>query len=150
MTPASTPFATFARAADAVAATRSKLAKRAALADYLRPLDEADLRVACTFLAGRPLPGADDRMGLGWVQVTAAPTGLAGIDVEQFSESYLRHSDLGDVAAELLDARRPDPPPLTLADVHDAFREIADAASAEARAARLAARDAQRRRETTR
>ena len=139
MAPDSTPFAELVAAADAVAATRSKLAKRAALAEFLRPLAERDLRIACTFLAGRPLPGADDRMGLGWVQVTAVLTGLAGVDVERFSESYLRHSDLGDVAAELLAGRAADPPPLTVRDVHDAFREIAEAGSAEVRAGRLAA-----------
>ncbi|MDQ3881319.1 MAG: ATP-dependent DNA ligase [Chloroflexota bacterium] len=131
-------FGAFADAADAVAATTSKLRKRAALAEYLRTLDDADLRVACTFLAAKPLPGADDRLGLGWVQVSAALTGLAGVDADLFGESYLRHSDIGDVAAELLQRRAPEPPPLVLGDVATAFEEIARAAGAEARATRLA------------
>ncbi|MFN2484120.1 MAG: ATP-dependent DNA ligase [Candidatus Limnocylindria bacterium] len=138
MTARSAALADFVVAADAAAATTSKLRKRAVLADYLRALRDEDLRIACTFLAGRPLPGADDRLGLGWVQVSAALTGLAGVDVERFGDSYLRHSDLGDVAGELLEGRTPDSRPLTLADVHDAFEEISRSSSGEQRAARLA------------
>src|SRR5439155_4673135 len=62
---ASSPFATFAATADAIAATTSKLAKRDLLAAYLRDLSAADVPVAATFFAGRPLPGAADKLGLG-------------------------------------------------------------------------------------
>jgi DNA ligase-1 len=134
----SSPFAAFAAAADDVGATRSKLAKRDRLAAYLRELPAADLPAAATFLAGSPLPGAADRLGLGWVQQSAALVTASGADEATRSAAWLRHSDFGDVAAELLAGRRPEPPPLTIADVAGGYRELASLSSAEARVERMA------------
>ena len=135
---ASSPFAAFAAAADAVASTTSKLRKRALLAEYLRQLPTGDLPIAAAFASGRPLPGADDRLGLGWVQFAAALTSVSGADPARFEDSYLRHSDLGDVAAELMERHLPEGPDhLTLAELHSAFRGMADAATADERTARL-------------
>jgi DNA ligase 1 len=136
--PASSPFASFAAVADAVAATRSKLRKRDLLAAYLRDLADADLTVACTFFAGRPLADPGDRLGLGWVQQSAALAAASGADQRAMGESYQRHSDFGDVAAELLD-RPPAGPPLTVADVHGSFRAMATSGRAEERTALMAA-----------
>lgn len=139
--PRSSPFAAFADVANAIAATTSKLRKRAILAHYLRALSAEDLAIACVFTAGRPLGGADDRLNLGWAQFSAALASVSGADGGTFGESYLRHSDLGDVTRELLDGRAgvPDAAPgLSLRDLHDAFRSVADAPSAEARTAILA------------
>ena len=133
----SSPFARFAEVADAVAGTRSKLRKQELLAAYLRDLSDADLPVACTFFAGRPLADAGDRLGLGWVQQSAALAAASGADQRRMGESYQRHSDFGDVAAELLD-RPAQGDRLALADVHAGFRGMAAAASAEARTALMA------------
>ena len=133
----SSPFARFAEVADAVAGTRSKLRKQEVLADYLRELSDADLPVACTFFAGRPLADPGDRLGLGWVQQSAALAAASGADQRRMGESYQRHSDFGDVAAELLDRRAPEDG-LTLADVHAGFRSMAAAGGAEARTALMA------------
>ena len=57
-------LATFATTADAIAATASKLAKRDLLAAYLRDLPAADVPIAATFFAGRPLPGAGSQPSL--------------------------------------------------------------------------------------
>jgi DNA ligase-1 len=133
MAPRSTPFAAFAEAADAVAATRSKLEKRDRLAAYLRSLPVGDLPVAATFLTGSPLPGAADRLGLGWVQQTAALAAASGADEAALSAAWLRHSDFGDVAAELLAGRRPAEPTLTVRDVAAGYRAMAGESSAEAR-----------------
>ena len=111
------PFADFAAAADDVGATRSKLAKRDRLAAYLRDLEPAELRLAATWFAGRPLPGVGDRLGLGWVQQAAALSAAAGVGGEALNESYLRHSDGGDVAAELLSRRERRGAALTVDDV---------------------------------
>jgi DNA ligase-1 len=131
---ASSPFAAFASTADAVGATTSKLRKRDLLAAYLHELPAGDVPVAATFFAGRPLPGAADKLGLGWVQLSAAIAAASGADDASLSAAYLRHSDVGDAAADLF-------PPgggasgraLTLADVDAAFREMSSAPSAEAR-----------------
>lgn len=131
-------FADFAAAADAIAATRSRLAKRDQLAAYLRELEPDDLRLVATWFAGRPLPGVGDRLGLGWVQQAAALAAAAGVDGEQLHASYLRHSDGGDVAAELLTARERRGKRLSVHDVGATFAQIAAAASAEERTTRFA------------
>jgi DNA ligase-1 len=135
---ASSPFATFAEVATAVSATTSKLRKRDLLAAYLRQLPVGDVPVAATFFAGRPLPGAQDRLGLGWVQQSQALAAASGADAGALNAAYLRHSDLGDAAADLLGERAPTPPPLTLAAVDAAYRTMSEAASAEARVTEMA------------
>ncbi len=134
----SSPFSEFAAAADDVGATRSKLAKRDRLAAYLRALPAADLPPVATFLAGSPLPGTTDRLGLGWVQQAAALAAASGASEDSMSAAWLRHSDFGDVAADLLTA----PPPanlLSVSDVAGAYRAMAGAPSAEARVELMAA-----------
>ena len=51
----------FARTADAVAATSSKLEKARILAAYLDQLDPPDLRLAATWMTGRPFRPNDPR-----------------------------------------------------------------------------------------
>src|SRR5947207_966333 len=116
----SAPFADFSAAADAIGATTSKLAKRDLLAAYLRELPAADVAVAATFFAGRPLPGAADKLGLGWVQLSEALGRASGAGERELSQAYLRHSDVGDAAVELLEQRDGEAPstaPLAMADV---------------------------------
>jgi len=131
MPPASSPFAALATTAAAVGATRSKNAKRDLLAAYLRGLPPKDLAVATVFFAGRPLLDPAARLGLGWVQQGAALAAASGATEDALREAYLRHSDFGDAAAELLagGAGRP----LTVADVADAFAAIAAGGSADDR-----------------
>ncbi|HEX6128551.1 MAG TPA: ATP-dependent DNA ligase [Candidatus Limnocylindria bacterium] len=132
------PFADFARVAGEVAATTSKLRKRDALAAYLRGLGPDELAAAATFFAGRPLPGAADRLGLGWVQQSQALAAASGADAEALNAAYLRHSDFGDAAADLLAGRHGTRPRLTLLDVAAAFRRMSEAPSAEARVEEMA------------
>jgi DNA ligase 1 len=136
--PPSSPFADFAAVAAAVASTASKLRKRDLLAAYLRGLPGDDVPIAATYFAGRPLPGAQDRLGLGWVQQSQALAAASGADASALNAAYLRHSDLGDAAADLLAGGRPDGPPLTLAAVDAAFRAVSEAVGADARVAEMA------------
>ena len=138
-----TPFAEFARVAGEVAATTSKLRKRDVLAAYLRGLGPDELAIAATFFAGRPLPSAADRLGLGWVQQSQALAAVSEADADALNRAYLRHSDFGDAAAELLAGGPGKRPRLTVADVGAAFRAMSEAPNAEARVelmARLLAR----------
>jgi DNA ligase-1 len=128
---ASSPFASFADTADAVAATSSKLRKRDLLAAYLRELPADDLAIAATFFAGRPLAGASDRLGLGGMQGSAALLAASGATEQQLGQAYLRHSDFGDAAAELIGERRR--AALTLSDVADGFAAMSTAANTEER-----------------
>ncbi|HLY35482.1 MAG TPA: ATP-dependent DNA ligase [Candidatus Limnocylindria bacterium] len=130
---AASPFATFAATADAISATTSKLAKRDLLAAYLLGLPAADVQVAATFFAGRPLPGAAEKLGLGWVQLSDAVARASGAGEEALRAAWLRHSDVGDAAADLLSGREPEGLPLTVAEVDAAFRAMSEAGSAEPR-----------------
>src|SRR5918996_4520835 len=128
MPPRSTPFAALAETAAAVGATRSKNAKRDLLAAYLRALPPGDLPAATVFFAGRPLIDPTAKLGLGWVQQGAALAAASGADEEALRAAYLRHSDFGDAAAELVTAGSG--PRLTVAGVADGFAAIAAAGSA--------------------
>jgi DNA ligase-1 len=128
MPPRSTPFAALATAAAAVGATRSKNAKRDLLAGYLRGLPPGDLPAATAFFAGRPLLDPTAKLGLGWVQQGAALAAASGADQDTLRAAYLRHSDFGDAAADLVTAGAG--PALTVADVANGFAAIAAAGSA--------------------
>jgi DNA ligase-1 len=129
----STPFAALAQVAEAIGATRSKNAKRDLLAEYLRRLPAADLGAATAFFAGRPLLEPTAKLGMGWVQQGAALGAASQADPAALREAYLRHSDFGDAAAEVL-AGRPGTS-LTIREVADAFASIAAASSADQRVA---------------
>ena len=131
----SSPFADLARTAAAVGATRSKNAKRDLLAAYLRDLPDGDLAAATAFFAGRPLVDPTAKLGIGWVQQGAALAAASGEQPDAIREAYLRHSDFGDAAADLLAGRPGDG--LTVADVADGFAAIAAASSADERVARM-------------
>ena len=134
----SSSFGSFAAVAAAVAGTASKLRKRDLLAVYLAELPADDLPVAATFFAGRPLAAASDKLGLGWAQLSQALTAVTGADETVLRAAYLRHSDLGDAAAELLAGRRPSGERLTLAGLDAAWRCMADTSSVAVRVAEMA------------
>ena len=127
----STPFTELAATATAIGATRSKNAKRDLLAAYLEELPPADLAAACAFFAGRPLLDPTAKLGLGWVQQGAALAAASGADEESLRAAYLRHSDFGDAAGELLSGRPASG--LTVATVAESFASVSRAPSAEDR-----------------
>ena len=131
----STPFAKLAETAAAVGATRSKNAKRDLLAAYLRGLPPGDLVAATVFFAGRSLLDPTAKLGLGWVQQGAALAAASGATEDALRAAYLRHSDFGDAAAELLAGGSG--PPLTVADVAGSFAAIAGAGSTDDRVERM-------------
>ena len=129
----SRPFAELAATAAAVGATRSKNAKRDLLAAYLRGLSAEDLPAACAFFAGRPLVDPTAKLGMGWVQQGSALARASGADDESIRSAYLRHSDFGDAAGDLVPPPGADIPALTVADVAGGFRSISAATSGEER-----------------
>jgi len=129
----SSPFAHFAAVADAVGGTRSKNAKRDLLAAHLRDLSPADLASTCAFLAGRPLADQTAKLGMGWVQQSAALARASGADQEATRTAYLRHSDFGDAAGELLAAIDRPGAGLSVADVAATFTAITVAKGSEQR-----------------
>jgi DNA ligase-1 len=96
----------FAHAATAVGSTPATLEKTRRLADYLRGLDDDDLRRAAVFMSGRAFSPSQRRtLGLGWSTVSKAVSSLSGRDEDELGLIFRKHSDLGDWAGEALEGR---------------------------------------------
>jgi DNA ligase-1 len=114
----------FARTGEAIRATTSKLEKTRLLGAYFAGLDDATLALAAVFLTARPFADRDQRkLNLGYSVIRNAVCALASVDEDALGESYMRHSDVGDVIEEILTGHT-HPRPTTLLDVRDAFVEI--------------------------
>ena len=118
------PMLKFSAAAEAIAATASKLEKAHRLATYLETLDPAELRLATLYMTGRAFAPNDPRtLNLGGSALWKAIGGLTDKEPAELSRIYLKHSDPGDWAAEVL-VGRTRPEPLGLLDVEGAFDAI--------------------------
>src|SRR2546425_1922190 len=123
-----TSFADWVSTADAVRGTPKKLEKPAALARYLGGLSDPDPIAAARLFAGAPFPRRDERvLSLGWAALSDVLLERSRKGGDEMAASYQRHADLGDVAAELIDASAPSGLPLQLEDVAKAFDAIAAA-----------------------
>jgi len=101
--PVADPMFRWAETAEQVRATRKTSEKAAAVASYLRSLDDTDLAIATVYLSGRPFPERDQRkIGLGWRAVTAVVEDVAGAEEGALSAAYDRSSDVGMAVEELL------------------------------------------------
>jgi DNA ligase-1 len=133
----------WAEVAEQVGATRRTSEKVAIVADYLRPLDDADLASATVFLGGRPFPERDQRtVGLGWVAIASVVQAVAGAGEGALRAAYDRSSDLGTAVGELLAEAGHAPPPkvpdLSVGDVAAAYAALAEARGSESKRAVLA------------
>jgi DNA ligase-1 len=127
----------FASTAGEIAKTSSKLEKTRLLSGYLRGLDAADLRLATTWMTGRPFSLNDPRtLQLGGSSMWKAVATLTGADPDELGRVYLKHSDPGDWAEEVL-AGHTRPRPTSLQEVGAAFAEIEAASGAAAKLERL-------------
>jgi len=118
----------FAQVGEAVAATTKKTEKVRLVADYLNSLPVADAARAALYLTGRPFPRAEERtLDVGGALLWEVVARLSGADEETGARAYRKHGDAGAAAAELLAQRAPEPPPLSSADVADAFDEVSRA-----------------------
>src|SRR5213083_3015242 len=116
----------FARTGEAIRATNSKLEKTRLLGEYFASLDEETLPLAAVFFAARPFADRDQRkLNLGYAVIRNAVCELAQVDEEALGESYMRHSDVGDVIEEVLQGHT-HPRPTSLRDVHQTFVRVYD------------------------
>src|SRR5437899_1125047 len=114
----------FARTGEAIRATSSKLEKTRLLGDYFAGLDEETLPLAAVYFADRPFADRDQRkLNLGYAVIRNAVCELAQVDEEALGESYMRHSDVGDVIEEVLQGHT-HPQPTSLPEVHQTFVRI--------------------------
>ncbi|MDQ3704544.1 MAG: ATP-dependent DNA ligase [Chloroflexota bacterium] len=121
------PFSDFARTADAVSATSKRLEKLAILAEYLAPLSDADLSVACRFLSGQPFPPSDDRtLNVGFSMASTVLIELSGVDPHEYGQLVVRLGDMGDVAERIMPPGPVEPgEPVTLQSALAAFEQLA-------------------------
>src|SRR5437870_254963 len=114
----------FARTGEAIRATSSKLEKTRLLGEYFSGLDDEVLPLAAVYFTARPFADRDQRkLNLGYAVIRNAVCDLAQVDEDAPGESYMRHSDVGDVIEEVLE-RRTHPRPTSLRDVHETFIRI--------------------------
>ena len=116
----------FARTAEAVAATTKKLEKAAMLEGYFRQLDDEDLARAARYFAGQQFALSDARTtNVGGSILSEAMTSATGASPESLGARYARWGDAGDVAFELfVEAKPENEPSLTLAKTEDVLAQL--------------------------
>ena len=113
-----------ARTGEAIRATTSKLEKTRLLGEYFATLDDETLPLAAVYFTARPFADRDQRkLNLGYAVIRNAVCDLAQVDEEALGESYMRHSDVGDVIEEVLQGHT-HPRPTSLREVHDTFVRV--------------------------
>ena len=113
-----------ARTGEAIRATASKLEKTRLLGEYFATLDDETLPLAAVYFTARPFADRDQRkLNLGYAVIRNAVCDLAQVDEEALGESYMRHSDVGDVIEEVLESHT-HPHPTSLRDVHDTLVRV--------------------------
>lgn len=102
------PFGRFCAVTEAVASATGRLAKTRMLADYLRGLDDDDLRRAATWLTGQPFGPTEERSAqTGWAVLRHALGAASGIGEEEVRAVSRRCNDAGLAAREIMAARAP-------------------------------------------
>jgi DNA ligase 1 len=126
----------FAQTAESIAATSSKLAKTALVADYFRSLPVSEAAIAAVFLSGRPFASyVEATLQVGGSLLWRVIANVSGKSESELSEIYRRRGDAGSVAAEALPERAGSH--ISLPEVQGAFAEIAASRGAAAKAALL-------------
>ena len=129
----------FARTAEAIRATSSKLEKTRLLGEYFSGLDDKTLPLAAIYFTARPFADRDQRkLNLGYAVIRTAVCELAQVDDDVLGESYMRHSDVGDVIEEVLQGHT-HPQPTSLLDVEQTFIQIYEQRTAKKKAEALRA-----------
>ena len=117
-------FHAFAEVGEQIAATPAKLEKIRLLSEYLRRLEPAQLRIAATFLTGKPFAQTDQRtLQTGWAIIYRALLGASGrgdAELHQIASSY---GDASKTALEAL-AGRTAPEPFSLGEAHSLFEAL--------------------------
>ncbi len=137
-------FFQLAQLADELAATGSKLKKRAAiasaLADVLASTGAHAAGLLALYLAGQPFAEADTRkLSIGGAMLSRSVREIARPTEAQFNAAWRLHGDLGAATADLFAAVGHGPvPTLTLSDVEQVFAAIPEAKTTAARQQLLA------------
>ncbi len=118
-------FMRFAETCAAIAETSSKLEKVRFLAGYLQTLSPEQLKRVAVWFTGAAFPGSENKvLQLGWALLRDALCVAGGIDEPELLQVYLKHSDLGETAFEVLSRREAPGSSLTVEAVDRLFDQI--------------------------
>ena len=138
MTATETAWLEFATLCETLAATRSKLAKRAAMSQYLRTLDTASAGLAVQYLTGAVFPEIDARkLQVGGQMIVRALETVTHADGDRFHAVYRKYGDLGAAAEELLTTANIASKRLSLPDIAARLDSLATARTQIAKSAQL-------------
>jgi DNA ligase-1 len=124
--PAANSLESFARTAEAVAATTRKLEKAALLENYFGQLNDQNLARAARYFAGQQFASSDSRTtNVGGSILSEAMSMATGTSPESLGARYARWGDAGDVAFELfLEAKPGNQPSLTLGETEGMLAQL--------------------------
>jgi DNA ligase-1 len=134
-------FLQLAQLADEMAATSSRLKKRAAIAGaivaaHLASPESNDAGLFAQYLAGAPFAESDPRkLSAGSALLSRAVLAVSSAEDAALTAAYRRHGDLGAAAFDLLTPLPAKLPTLRLSDVAETFAAMASARTTAARAA---------------
>ncbi len=134
-------FLQVAELAEEMAATASRLKKRAAIAHVIAAIHSADLATKdaalfALYLAGTPFAECDPRkLNTGGALLTKAVLAVSGATDAALTAAYRRHGDLGAAAFDLLATQPEKAATLTLAELSESFAAMAIARTTAIRAA---------------
>lgn len=118
-------FVRFAETCAAIASTSSKLEKIRVLAAYLQTVPESHLADAAVWFTGTPFAPVENKvLQLGWAVLRDALCAIANLQEENFHQIYLRHSDLGETAYDIVRLHSALEPRLTLDAVKTLFQDL--------------------------
>jgi DNA ligase-1 len=130
-----TSFESFAELCMKVEGIGSSLEKTALLASFLSELDEAELLVVPSFVMGSAFPASSEMLlGVGPSTLYEALSKATGSSLAEIKEILRRTGDVGAIAAEVVEKRRPatlsafiEADSLSILDVHARFLDLARA-----------------------
>lgn len=137
-------FQALAELAEELAHESSRLKRRAAIAHAITEMQQQsgprDAGLLALYIAGTPFPESDQRkLNAGGALLTKSLLQVSGASNIELTAAFRLHGDMGAAAFDILTARRPQPqpPPLTLDGVAEAFDAMASARTTAARAAQV-------------
>ena len=122
----------FSEVNDATAATPKKLLKQSILAEYFRSLEDADLRLAVRYAAGRPFAASDERvLNVGWSIASDVLLSMLSLDPHVYHDLVVKSGEIGEALAKVWPERSDASSPLLLTDIAEAFDDLAAASGSE-------------------
>lgn len=123
--PEATSFRRFAETCNAIAGTSGKLEKIRILAEYLRTLEAGAVGTVATWFTGAAFASSENKvLKLGWAVIRDALCAIGQVDENHLHSVYLKHSDLGETAQEVLSSFNAISAGVSLAEVNEMFRTL--------------------------